>query len=172
MVDCISASYKIVLENLISKQVAHEVMGVVLQSMPNCEPLPSTLSAEGRAQVASLRKGPEMWNIKVDYTDEHGHTESMNSPSDVVKKLGLKMSGQQITCDGEKCTALSVVDILRLQGFTVACEDEQGLTLDCKKAGAGGKAMHVFHPMLKPKAASKLSEEIRGALKLGKTYEK
>ena len=83
------------------------------------------------------------------------------------------MSETQTICDGTKCKALDVVDIFRLQGYVVTCEDEKGLTLECQKAGAGGKAMHIIHPAvatMKKAQFSKLPEPVRKYVEIGKTY--
>jgi hypothetical protein len=172
-VDCISGGYKDLLSSLITRDMAKNILIEVLTSMPLCEPMPAMLSPQGQQEVETLRKKATPWDLKVDYTNEKGGTEAYTSPSALVRSLGLKMSGQQTTCDGVKCTAMSVVDILRLGGYVVACEDEKGLTLDCLKASAGGKAMHVMHPAvltMKKAAASKLPEEVRKALEVGRTW--
>lgn len=173
-IDCIGQGYKDLLSTLITRDVAKNVLVEVLSGMPICEPMPHTLSPEGQKEVEVARKKALEWGVKVDYTDEKGvvHTE-YTSPSGVIKAIGLKMSETQTICDGTKCKALDVVDIFRLQGYVVACEDEKGFTLDCKKAAAGGKAMHIIHPSvltMKPKASGKLPEEIRKAIEVGKTY--
>ncbi len=149
-IDCIGQGYKDLLTSLISRDVAKNIVVEVLSSMPICEPPPSTLSDEGLAKLEAARKKSPEWGVKVDYTNENGITTEYGSPSALAKALGLKMSGLQTICDGEKCKAMDVVDIFRLQGFTVDCEVEREgkleLTPDCVKAEAGGKAMHVIHP--------------------------
>jgi hypothetical protein len=155
-IDCISKGYKELLASFITRDVAKAVVLEVLENMPICEPMPSTLSAEGQKAVQATRKKSEEWGIEVDYTDENGLTTKFPSPSNLTKFLNLKMSGQQASvCDGEKCKALDVVDIIRLGGFTVECETEETqkagpevITLDCLKASAGGKSMHVYHPAI------------------------
>ena len=149
-IDCISRGYKDLLSTLISKNMAQNILIEVLGGMPICEPMPSTLSPEGQAKVEAARQKSPEWNVKVDYTDAAGVTTPANSPSDLARRLGLKISGLQTLCDGEKCKAVDVVDIFRLQGFMVECEVEKDgkieTTLDCVKAAGGGKAMHVYHP--------------------------
>jgi hypothetical protein len=172
-VDCISKGYKELLEMMVDRDVSKTTMKEVLSTMPVCESLPQILTPEGKKEEVKRRAKAPDWNVKVDYTDDKGVTTPATSPSALIKTLGLKMSETQTICDDQKCTAMSVVDIFRIQGYVVACEDEKGLTLDCKKSVAGGKAMHVYHPALltlKPKAAGQLSEEIRRALAIGKTW--
>ena len=172
-IECIGRGYKDLLENLISKDVAQSVLISVLGGMSICEPLPSTLSTEGAKEVVASRAKATTWGIPVDYTNERGETKGNYTPSGLIKELNLKMSGVQTLCDDTKCKAVDVVDIFRLQGFIVACEDEKGLTLDCRKAAEGGKAMHVIHPAvitMKKPAFSKLPEQIRQALDIGKAF--
>jgi len=149
-IDCIGQGYKDLLAALITRDTAKNILIEVLNGMPICEPLPQTLSNEGLKQLEATRKKSAEWGVAVDYTDEKGNTTKYGSPSALAKFLNLKMSGQQTVCDGEKCKALDVVDIFRLQGYTVDCEVEREgkieITLDCVKAEAGGKAMHVIHP--------------------------
>jgi len=152
-IDCIGQGYKDLLAALITRDTAKNILIEVLNGMPICEPMPQTLSNEGLKQLEATRKKSAEWNIAVDYTDANCNTTKYGSPSALAKFLNLKMSGQQTTCDGEKCKALDVVDIFRLQGYVVECQTEDTLkegpdkiTLDCVKAEAGGKAMHVYHP--------------------------
>ncbi|MDD5220283.1 MAG: hypothetical protein PHV11_06940 [Candidatus Bipolaricaulis sp.] len=174
-IDCISSGYKDLLATLIDRDVAKNILTEVLNGLPICEPMPSTLSLEGQKKVEAQRKKSPEWGVQVDYTNEKGDTVSYGSPSAVVKALGLKMSETQTLCDGEKCKALDVVDIFRLQGYIVACEDEKGLTLDCQKASAGGKAMHIIHPnvatMKKPQYG-KLPETLRQQVEVGRAWER
>lgn len=172
-VDCISKGYKDLLSNLIVKKVSEDLLLQVLDGFPLCEPMPHTLSVEGAKELEKSRPRAVAWGIKVDYTNDKGEVSSFDSPSGLIKSLGLAMSGQQTLCDGQKCKAVDAVDIIRLQGYVVACEDEKGLTLDCKKAAAGGRAMHVFHPAvlsMKKVAFAKLPETTRAAIEMGKTY--
>lgn len=174
-IDCISRGYKDLLATLISRDVAKNILVEVLNGLPICEPMPQTLSPEGQKQVEALRKKSPEWGVKVDYTNDKGETVNYGSPSAVIKALGLKMSETQTLCDGEKCKALDVVDIFRLQGYIVTCEDEKGLTLDCQKAAAGGKAMHIIHPALstmKKAQFGKLPEPVRQYVEVGKTWAK
>ena len=172
-IDCIGQGYKDLLATLINRDVAKNILVEVLNGMPICEPMPQTLSVVGQAQVEATRKKSPEWGLAVDYTNDKGETVKYGSPSAVIKALGLKMSETQTICDGIKCKALDVVDIFRLQGYVVACEDEKGLTLDCTKAGAGGKAMHIMHPALttmKKAQYGKLPETVRKYVEVGKTY--
>ncbi len=151
-VDCISKGYKDLLATLMSRDVGKNILMEVLQSLPLCEPMPTTLSQAGLKEIEARRQKSPEWNIHVDYTDQNGKVSTFPSPSALTKALGLKMSGLQTLCDGEKCKAMDVVDIFRLHGYVVECEVEKDgkveTTLDCAKAIAGGKAMHVYHPDL------------------------
>lgn len=172
-IDCIGKGYKDLLATLLNRDVAKNILVEVLNGMPICEPMPSTLSAEGLKEVEATRKKSPEWGVAVDYTNDKGETVKYGSPSAVIKALGLKMSETQTICDGTKCKALDVVDIFRLQGYVVACEDEKGLTLECQKASAGGKAMHIIHPAvatMKKTQFAKLPEPVRQYVELGKTY--
>lgn len=148
-IDCIGKGYKDLLTALINTNVGKDTLIDVLANMPICEQPAAQLSPAGQEKQESTRVKAPNWDVKVDYMNEKGAVETFTSPSELARRLGLKMSGVQV-CDSVKCKAVDVVDIFRLNGYLVECETEEGgkviTTLDCVKASQGGKAMHVIHP--------------------------
>ena len=146
MATCITEDLKAMLLTMIDKKLPHEVLKTVIDTvMPTCESL--GIGSPARAAVAeakSKRAWSEPWGIKPTYYDEHGKSSTYESPSQLVKHLGLTVSGSQtpIVCDeeGKTCKAVSVVEIMRIHGYTVTADGEP------KKASQGGTKMLVYHP--------------------------
>ena len=64
-IDCIGKGYKDLMATLISRDVAKNILVEVLNGMPICEPMPSTLSAEGIKEIEATRKKSPEWGVKV-----------------------------------------------------------------------------------------------------------
>lgn len=138
MAGCITQDYKDILVGLIDKDTEKVILSAIVGAIPLCEKIPA--AAIPAAVREAKRKVPEVWGIEPVFVDEKGKKTTFSSPSALVKHLGLKMSGIQCDEEGKSCKAMSVVDILRINGYTVSGNGEP------KKAAEGGKKMTVFHP--------------------------
>ena len=137
MAGCITQDYKNILVGLIDQETAREIISAVVTAIPLCEqviPLPAAV------REAKARKVPAPWGIEPVYVDEKGKETSFSSPSALIKHLNLPLSGIQCDEEGVKCKVLSVVEIMRVHGYTVSGNGEP------KKAGEGGVKMTVYHP--------------------------
>lgn len=141
MAGCITADYKDIIMNMIDEEKSKEILLAVVDSIPLCEVAPAAVAKE------KVRRTPEPWGIEPVYVDAKGKKTTYSSPSALVKDLGLKMSGIQCDAEGQACKAMSVVEILRINGYTVTGNGEEP-----KKAGEGGKKMTVYHPKSVPEA--------------------
>ena len=137
MAGCITQDYKNILVGLIDQETAKEIISAVVTAIPLCEqviPLPAAV------REAKARKVPAPWGIEPVYIDETGKETTFSSPSAALKHLNLPLSGIQCDEEGVKCKVLSVVEIMRVHGYTVSGNGEP------KKAGEGGTKMTVTHP--------------------------
>ena len=135
---CITEDYKDIVHGLIDQETAKEIVLAVVTAIPLCKDVvgaPAKAVAEAKA-----RKVPTPWGIEPVYIDKGGKRTTFSSPSALVKHLDLPMSGIQCDTEGKTCKALSVVDILRVHGYTVTANGEP------KKAAEGGTKMMVIHP--------------------------
>ena len=136
MPGCITQDYKDLLVGMISTDVTMDILSAVVKGVPLCA-APTTATAEG---ARAARKVPEPWGIKPVYVDAKGKKTTYDSPSSLVKELGLKMSGIQCDAEGKVCKASSAIDILRIAGYTVSGNGEP------RKAAQGGEKLTVIHP--------------------------
>ena len=174
MAECMTKGAKDLLVDAITQDAKKEWLLGLMNYIPVCSEagVVGLAASAGMLEVHKpMRKAPELWNIKVDHTNEKGVTAPFDSPSKLLSFLNLKLSqtqskyageslpkvakfyGTDLTiCDREKCDAASVADIFRLNGFVVECQtDEAGkivLTMECEKGPPAGHgvAMHVIHP--------------------------
>ena len=140
---CMTEDYKTILVELVAKNVPHDVLKYVVNSIPICPIGGPAVSAVKKA-AESKRGVPERWP-EPDYIDAEGKRTHFSSISALIDKLGFKMSGTQVVCNietgvEEKCKAASSVEILRLQGYTVEGDGEP------TKLSEGGKVLTVIHP--------------------------
>ena len=140
MAGCITSDYKTILMSLLDSDTQREMITAIVNTIPLCTAAPAA-SSSAVAAAKSTRRMAEPWGIEPIYVDETGKETKFSSPSAVVKFLALPMSGIQCDVEGQKCKALSVVEILRVHGYTVTGNGEP------KKAGEGGKKMIIYHPM-------------------------
>jgi len=137
MAGCITQDYKNILKGLIDQETAKEIISAVVTAIPLCEQVLPTPAA---VREAKARKVPAPWGIEPVYVDEKGKETTFSSPSALIKHLNLPLSGIQCDEEGVKCKVLSVVEIMRVHGYTVSGNGEP------KKAGEGGTKMTVTHP--------------------------
>ena len=135
MAGCITEDYKGILVGLIDQDTEKAILSAIIGAIPLCEEIKPT-----REVVAKARRVAEPWGIEPVYIDEKGKEVSFSSPSALLKQLDLPLSGIQCDPEGTKCKALSVVEILRIHGYTVSGNGEP------KKAAEGGEKMTVYHP--------------------------
>ncbi|MFA5991826.1 MAG: hypothetical protein WC794_06305 [Candidatus Doudnabacteria bacterium] len=114
---CITNDVKEHLAKVIEKGCPENASGIkfFLDVIPECDP--SMFKAA--VKEGSSRSAPTPWGASATYVDKDGKKTEYSSPSNLVKALGLKMSGSQQICDGTSCKAASVIDILQLNGYTV-----------------------------------------------------
>jgi hypothetical protein len=133
---CITQDYKDIILQMIENEAEKQVITGFVQYIPLCE----TPTASKEAVERAKRAVPEVWGIEPVYVDENGKETNYSSPSALVKDLGLKVSGIQCDTEGKSCKAMSVVDILRIKGYTVSGDGEP------RKKSEGGEKLTVFHP--------------------------
>lgn len=138
MAGCITEDYKSIVKGLIDQDTEKAIVMAVVEAIPLCKDV-SVIPARAVAE-AKARKVPTPWGIEPVYIDAKGKRTTFSSPSALVKHLDLPMSGIQCDPEGVKCKAMSVVEILRINGYTVTGDGEP------KKAAEGGKKMTVTHP--------------------------
>lgn len=136
MPGCITKDYQDILVGLIDKDTEKAMLSAIVNAIPLC----TDGGVPAAVAEAKKRKIPEPWGIEPVYIDEKGRKTTFSSPSALVKHLGLPMSGIQCDGEGKSCKALSVVEIMRVHGYTVTGDGEP------KKAGEGGEKMTVIHP--------------------------
>jgi len=137
MAGCITEDYRSIVRGLIDQDTEKAIIMAVVEAIPLCKDVGVTPRAVAEAKA---RKVPIPWGIEPVYIDEKGKQTTFSSPSALVKHLDLPMSGIQCDPEGVKCKAMSVVEILRINGYTVTGNGEP------KKAAEGGKKMTVIHP--------------------------
>lgn len=137
MAGCITQDYKDILVGLIDKETEKAILSAIVTAIPLCDRVTPT---RGAVAEAKARKVPTPWGIEPVYVDEKGEKISFSSPSALLKHLNLPLSGIQCDEAGIKCKALSVVEIMRVYGYTVTGDGEP------KKAAEGGTKMIVYHP--------------------------
>lgn len=137
MAGCITGDYKSIVVRMIEAETEKAILLGLVQAIPLCEERPPITKEEA---AKAKRKVPEIWGIEPIYVDEGGKETKFSSPSALVQHLGLKVSGIQCDAEGKACKAMSVVDILRIQGYTVSGDGEP------RKAVEGGEKLTVFHP--------------------------
>lgn len=137
MGSCITEDYKGILTNALTAEMSKEVLLGIITSIPLCKDVSPT---KVEVEETKARKVPEVWGIEPVYIDEKGKKITFSSPSALLKHLDLPLSGIQCDAEGKKCRATSVVEILRVHGYTVTGNGEP------KKAAEGGKKMTVIHP--------------------------
>jgi len=137
MAGCITQDYKDILVGLIDRETEKVILSAIITAIPLCEQVTPTPAA---VREAKARKVPTPWGIEPVYVDEKGKETSFSSPSALIKHLNLPLSGIQCDPEGTKCKALSVVEIMRVHGYTVEGNGEP------KKAAEGGVKMTVYHP--------------------------
>lgn len=136
---CITKDYKDMLVNMLASEVGKDIIKEMVKYIPLCEERP--VAAPAREEVERVkRKLPEVWGLEPVYFDAEGKETKYSSPSALVQSLGLKVSGIQCDAEGKSCRATSVVEILRLKGYTVSGDGEP------RKAAEGGKVLKVYHP--------------------------
>lgn len=124
---------------LIQTTIAKESFEAIIDKIPECPSV--TERAGGTSSIpGTKRRQPEPWGIAPLYIDAEGKEEVFSSPSDLIKHLGLPMSGTICDAEGKKCRAATAVEILRISGYTVSGNGEP------RKASAGGKKLTVYHP--------------------------
>ena len=140
--NCISSGYKDLLIGMLTDEAAHDFLTAVVKGMPLCEEkMKEQVLTFGTARgAAAIRKVAAPWGIKPVFVDAEGKKTEYESPSALVKALGLTMSGIQCDIEGKKCKASSAIDILRIAGYTVSGDGEP------RKAGEGGEKITVYHP--------------------------
>lgn len=139
MAGCITSDYKDILVGLIDRDTEKVILSAIVGAIPLCTVAPMAVAAA----EAKTRKVAEPWGIEPLYIDEAGKKTTFSSPSALIKHLNLPLSGIQCDEEGKKCKALSVVEIMRVHGYTVTGDGEP------KKAAEGGKKMIVIHPKAK-----------------------
>ena len=135
MSSCITEDYKSILTGLIEQETEKSVLLSIVGAIPLCQP-----AAPPSMREEKKRALPSLWGLEPVYVDAKGKKTTHSSPSALVKVLGLPMSGIQCDPAGKKCRALSAIDILRIQGYTVSGNGEP------RKAAEGGKKLTVYHP--------------------------
>ena len=137
MAGCITQDYKDILVHHIDKETEKAIFLGILEAIPLCDQVMPTPAA---VREAKARKVPTPWGIEPVYVNEKGKETSFSSPSALIKHLNLPLSGIQCDEEGVKCKVLSVVEIMRVHGYTVSGNGEP------KKAAEGGVKMTVYHP--------------------------
>jgi len=133
---CITADFKEMLLSMVDAEAEQAVIRGFIQYIPLCPTV-----TPGKEAVERAKRGvPEIWGIEPVYVDDKGKETTFSSPSALVKHLGLKVSGIQCDAEGKSCKAQSVVDIIRIAGFTVSGDGEP------RKKSEGGEKLTVFHP--------------------------
>ena len=136
-VSCISKDFQDIIIGLIDKDTEKILLRAMVSAIPLCSQVIPTPAA---VREAKARKVPAPWGIEPVYVDEKGKETSFSSPSALIKHLNLPLSGIQCDEEGVKCKVLSVVEIMRVHGYTVSGNGEP------KKAAEGGVKMTVYHP--------------------------
>jgi len=136
-VSCISKDFQDIIVGLIDKDTEKILLRAMVSAIPLCSQVIPTPAA---VREAKARKVPAPWGIEPVYVDEKGKETTFSSPSALIKHLNLPLSGIQCDEEGVKCKVLSVVEIMRVHGYTVTGNGEP------KKAGEGGTKMTITHP--------------------------
>ena len=144
MAGCITEDYKEMFANLLTQDMAKELLIGFVRAIPLCEVTAPRL-APGQATEAHKRRVPAVWGIEPVYVDEQGKKQTFSSPSALVKHLGFPMSGIQCDAEGKQCKAMSAIEILQIKGYVVSGNGE------IKKASEGGHKLTVYHPKSVPK---------------------
>jgi hypothetical protein len=139
MKGCITQDYKDIILQMIDQEADKAVVRGFVQYIPLCEAQPG-FGVKTEEAARAKRGVPEIWGIEPVYIDAEGKETTYSSPSALVKELGLKVSGIQCDTEGKSCKAMSVVDILRIHGYTVSGDGEP------RKVSEGGEKLTVFHP--------------------------
>ena len=151
MAGCITEDYKGILVGLIDQETEKAILSAIVGAIPLCK----DIVAPRAVAEAKARKVPEPWGIEPVYIDEKGKSTTFSSPSALMKHLDLPLSGIQCDAEGQKCKVQSVVEIMRIHGYTVSGNGEP------KKAAEGGTKMTVTHPKAIELAKSALAGKAR-----------
>jgi len=149
---CITDDYKQIILQMLKDEAEKAVVTGFVTYIPLCP----AAGPSGEEVARAKRNVPEIWGIEPTYVDDKGKETTFSSPSALVKHLGLKVSGIQCDTEGKSCKAQSVVEIIRIAGYTVSGDGEP------RKKSEGGEKLTVFHPEapqmkeVKTKAARKL----------------
>lgn len=82
--------------------------------------IPDCVAAPAAAvKAAATRAMPTPWGAKVTYIDAKGVEREFDSPSAVLKALGISTSGIQCDLSGKSCRSTSQIESLTIKGFTV-----------------------------------------------------
>ena len=135
---CLTNEYRVMLTDLVAKDTDKAIIMAILSTIEPCSDVP--VRATKDAVEKTKRKVPEAWGISPILIDAQGKETEFSSPSALVKHLGLPMSGIQCDPEGVKCKALSVIEILRINGYEVSGNGEP------KKASEGGTKILVTAP--------------------------
>ena len=138
MTSCLTQEYKSILIGLIDRETEKAILRSIIETIPLCAEVAPTLAAVEEAKAT--RKRAEEWGIEPVYIDEEGKETTFSSPTAAIKHLGLKVSRMQCDEEGKSCVALTLVDVLRIHGYTVTGDGEP------KKASQGGLKMTIIHP--------------------------
>jgi hypothetical protein len=144
MAGCITDEYRDLLKGLSKTQcgAGGTVIEAVLATIPRCD---SSMFQE--AAEKAERAAPTPWGATVSYVGSDGKKQDFNSPSAAVRALGLPVSGS-VVCkipkdprEGVKCSALDVIEILRLNNYVVWGDGKDTPVVK-------GKTTHmtIFHP--------------------------
>lgn len=109
--------------------------GLIEYLIPDCATVPA------RAVQEAKRAMPAMWGVQVTYIDGKGNEKEFDSPSALLKVLGITTSGIQCDPEGTRCHSTSQIDSLKIKGYTVwgngeGTEPEKGIS----------KHLTVLHP--------------------------
>jgi len=138
MPGCITDDYRSIIRGLVIAGADKNTLTAVIDLVPTCGKERTSSDVPGPA--GHKRSEAEPWGIAPVYVDADGNTEEFSSPSALLKALDLPLSGTVCDKDGNKCRATSVVDILRISGYTVSGDGEP------RKKSDGGTKLTVYHP--------------------------
>jgi hypothetical protein len=126
---CITADLKTMLMGMIDKKMSYDVMHQVVDAMfPVCEE--GGVAMPSKQAVASTRKMAARWPAAI-YVDKTGARTEYPSASALYEKLtGKKPSGSICDDEGKKCTAATLVDSFRFNGYIVQGNGEEAPPTD------------------------------------------
>jgi hypothetical protein len=144
MATCITQDLKTMLINLLEKKKPHEFISMVVDEIfPTCESL--GLGLPTKEAVAAKRKIAGRWPNAI-YVDAKGKTidKGLSASALYEELMGKKPSGTVCDEEGTKCTAISLIDSFRLNGYFVQGDGEDAPETDTENPGATLKAHEAW----------------------------